>query len=69
MAVARIIPTAANPDLLTYTIKVEGTEVPRTYHIGNISVHKEINKIPSARIKIFDGMYSYTVETLSRLPR
>lgn len=55
MGVARIIPTAANPDLLTYTIKVEGEEVPRTYHIANISVHKEINKVPSARIKIFDG--------------
>jgi Rhs element Vgr protein len=55
MGVARTIPTTANPDLLTYTIKVDGEEVPRTFHIGNISVHKEINKIPSARIKIFDG--------------
>lgn len=55
MGVIRTIPTKANPDLLTYTIKVEGEEVPRTVHIGNISVNKEINKIPSARIKIFDG--------------
>jgi Rhs element Vgr protein len=55
MTVARTIPTTANPDLLTYTIKVDGEEVSRTFHIGNISVHKEINKIPSARIKIFDG--------------
>jgi Rhs element Vgr protein len=55
MGVARTIPTAANPDLLTYTIKVDGSEVARTYHIGHISVHKEINKISSARIKIFDG--------------
>jgi len=55
MAVSRTIPTLANPDLFTFTIKVEGEAISREYHIGTISIHKEINKIPFARITIFDG--------------
>ncbi len=55
MAVSRTIPTPANPDLLTFSIKVDGEAISQEYHIGNITVHKEINKIPSASIKIYDG--------------
>ena len=55
MAVSRTIPTLANPDLLTFTIKVEGAAISREHHIASISVHKEINKIAAASIKIFDG--------------
>ena len=55
MGVARTIPTKANPDLFTYTLKIDGEEAPRTLHVDTISIRKEINKIPSARIKIFDG--------------
>ncbi len=56
MAVTRTIPTQANPDLLTFTIKVEGEAISGDHHIGSLSVHKEINKIPAARIKIYDGI-------------
>jgi len=55
MAVVRTIPTLANPDLFTFTIKVEGEAISREFHIGTITVHKEINKIPFARFVIFDG--------------
>lgn len=55
MPVPRSIPSTAAPDLLTFTIKIEGEAISREYHIGNISVQKGINKIPSARIKIVDG--------------
>ena len=58
MAVARTIPTQANPDLVTFTIKVGGEPISREFHIASISIHKEINKIPLAKIKIFDGIPS-----------
>ena len=55
MAVSRTIPTQANPDLITFTIKIDGETISSTYQVSKISVHKEINKIPTANIKIIDG--------------
>ncbi len=55
MAVSRTIPTQANPDLITFTIKVDGETINSEYQVGKISIHKEINKIPSANIKLYDG--------------
>lgn len=55
MANDRIIPTTRPTDLVTYTVKVDGTEVPRTILIQSIVVQKEINKIPGARLSILDG--------------
>jgi len=51
----RIIPTSQPTDLVTYTVKVNGAEVPRTILIQSIVVEKEINKIPFARLTIIDG--------------
>ncbi len=65
MPVARTIPTAADTDLLTFTIKVDGEAIPATYQVGYISVHKAINKIPYARIKIADGNPSEETFTVS----
>src|SRR5690349_582454 len=58
MAVARTIPSLANPDLLTFTIKIDGEPVSREHHVMSISVHKEINKVPYAKLKIADGIPS-----------
>lgn len=55
MAVSRTIPTQDNPDLITFTIKVDGEAINSEYQVGKISVHKEINKIPTANIKLYDG--------------
>ncbi len=55
MAVARTIPTSQNPDTTSVTIKVGGEELPREIGIEEITIHKEINKIPWARIRIADG--------------
>jgi len=51
----RIIPTKQPTDLVTYTVTVNGEEVPRTILITSIVVEKEINKIPLARLAIIDG--------------
>jgi Rhs element Vgr protein len=56
MAVAnRIVPTDQNPDLASYNVLIEGSEVSRKYHIVSILIQQEINKIPAAQIMIVDG--------------
>lgn len=55
MSDSRIIPTSRPTNLVTFTLKIEGTEIPRTINVQSIVVEKEINKIPSARICILDG--------------
>ena len=61
----RIIPTKQPTDLVTYTVTVNGTEVPRTILITSIVVEKEINKIPVARLSIIDGDGSLNDFTIS----
>jgi Rhs element Vgr protein len=55
MPATRTIPAPASRDLMTFTIKVDGEQVPRNLHIEHIEVQKEINKIPFARIQVSDG--------------
>lgn len=55
VAVARTIPSSQNPDTVTVTIKIAGTELPRQIGIEEITICKEINKIPWAKIKVDDG--------------
>lgn len=51
----RTIPTAESQDLSTHTIVINGNEISRTYQVSTISVNKEINRIPYARIVMLDG--------------
>ncbi|MEO6834258.1 MAG: type VI secretion system tip protein VgrG [Chitinophagaceae bacterium] len=51
----RVIPSEAARSVATYTIRSEGNEVSRTYHIVSILVHKELNRIPFATIILVDG--------------
>src|SRR5687767_12792374 len=51
----RVVPTEQNPDLVTYNVLVEGKEIPKNYHLTNITIHNEINKIPTATLVILDG--------------
>lgn len=55
MPVARTIPAPAATDRFTYTLKINDDEVGQQYHVTQIEVHKEINKIPFARLTIADG--------------
>lgn len=55
MAVARTIPTNQTPDTTTVTVKVGGEELSREIGIEEITINKEINKIPWAKIRIADG--------------
>ena len=55
MANSRIIPTQAETDLSTFTILSNGTEVGGEIGIESIMVTKSVNRIPTARILLFDG--------------
>jgi Rhs element Vgr protein len=55
MADSRVIPTQASPDLPTFTVLVDGEEVSGTIGLESIFVVKSINKIPTARVTLFDG--------------
>ncbi len=51
----RIINTPRSADLITHKILVDGEEISGTVSVMNITVEKEINRIPSARITMLDG--------------
>jgi len=52
---SRTISTSQSPDLITFTILVNGTALSETYQVASIAVDKEINRIPFAQIAIYDG--------------
>lgn len=50
-----VIQTSKNPDLVTYTVLVEGNAISGIEHVHSVSVAKEINRIPTATIIVSDG--------------
>jgi Rhs element Vgr protein len=55
MADKEVINTSKSADLVTHKILVEGEELSSAYSVMNISVEKEINRIPTAKIILLDG--------------
>ncbi|AUD04888.1 type VI secretion system tip protein VgrG [Spirosoma pollinicola] len=55
MSAPRVLPIDQNTDVVTFTIKVNGTAISLTTGILSIVVSKEINRIPTARLTIQDG--------------
>lgn len=51
----RILPIGESTDLVTFTIKIDGADLDRAYDVVSITVSKELNRIPTARISIIDG--------------
>lgn len=52
---SRTIETAQSPDLVTFTVLVDGTELSSVYQVKNIAVEKQLNRIPFAQIIFVDG--------------
>ena len=44
-----------NPDLITFSIKSDGNEISKKVKVISISVQKELNRIPVAKIVLIDG--------------
>lgn len=55
MSPSRNIQTSRSADLVSFKILIDGTELPATAHVMNITVEKEINRIPMAKIIFTDG--------------
>jgi Rhs element Vgr protein len=55
MPLSRQLPGTQNTDLVTFTIKVNGEEISTQYEVTSITVSREINRIPMARITLYDG--------------
>jgi len=49
------LPITRPTDVVTLTIKVEGTELPRTVPIQGVEVVSQANRVPYARLRIGDG--------------
>ena len=65
MPVLRTIPTQAETDLATFTILSNGEVVGGDVGIESIWVVKSVNRIPTARIVLFDGSVSRETFELS----
>ena len=55
MSNPRVLPVQQSAGAITFTVLVEGQEVPDTLEFLNITTHKEVNKVPFARIILHDG--------------
>lgn len=51
----RVIPINAETGYISFNIKVEGSEVSQTYEFISITTHKEVNRVPLARLILKDG--------------
>ena len=55
MPLSQTLPGTQNTDLVTFTIKANGKAVGTEYQVTSINVSKEVNRIPVAKIIIYDG--------------
>jgi Rhs element Vgr protein len=55
MPLSQTLPGTQNTDMVTFTIKVDGTPLGTSYQVVSINVAKEINRIPLAKLVIYDG--------------
>lgn len=55
MPLSQTLPGTQETDLVSFTIKINGEAISATYNVVSISVLKEVNRIPFAKIIISDG--------------
>ncbi|MEZ2336704.1 type VI secretion system tip protein VgrG [Mucilaginibacter sp. RCC_168] len=55
MSLSQTLPGTQNTDLVTFTIKVNGTILGASYQVASMNFSKEINRIPIAKLLIYDG--------------
>ena len=55
MPLSQTLPETGNSDLVTFTIKANGEPVSTQYQVSSINIVKEVNRIASAKIIIYDG--------------
>ncbi|WP_209328738.1 type VI secretion system tip protein VgrG [Lunatimonas salinarum] len=55
MSPGRLLSAVQSMDLVSHTIKVDGTELPASIQILSVVVHRELNRIPYAKLTVVDG--------------
>ncbi len=55
MPASRTVPSRGAKDVATFTIRVNGQDVPKTVEVSAFTVFKGIGRIPFSRIEILDG--------------
>lgn len=55
MPFSQTLPGDQKTALVTFTIKINGNAVGTQYQVASISIINEINRIPSAKVMIYDG--------------
>ena len=55
MPLSQTLPGTQNTDLVTFTIKANGEAIGTQYQVASINISKEVNRIPVAKIIIYDG--------------
>ncbi|MGY6521123.1 MAG: type VI secretion system tip protein VgrG [Mongoliitalea sp.] len=60
--------TGRNPDLVTVTVTINGEEVSNRFQLLSMTVHKEVNRIPMAKLIFADGDPASRDFQLSNLP-
>jgi len=55
MPLSQTLPGTQQTDLVTFSLKANGEVVSTQYQVSYINISKEVNRIPSARIIIYDG--------------
>jgi Rhs element Vgr protein len=55
MPLTRNIPTTRPASVVTSVIKIEGSEIARIFQVDSITVTKEVNRIPWAKVILLDG--------------
>ena len=58
MSNPRVLPVQQTAGTITFTVLVDGLQVADTLEFLSITTHKEVNKIPFARIILHDGSAS-----------
>lgn len=51
----RILPVTRPTDLTTFTIRVDGEDLPGTYRVVSVDIVRIVNRIASASLVLFDG--------------
>ena len=55
MPLSQTLPGTSKIDLVTFTLKINGNSIGTQYQVVSLLISKEVNRIPSAKIMMYDG--------------
>src|SRR6476620_7079598 len=55
MANDRNIPENVKGAAITFTAKINGKAIPKTFEVHSLTIIKEANRVPSAKVTLVDG--------------